>query len=98
MKLEEKTRRNLKKVKDPELGLNVVDMGFIYEIKIKDGKAKITMSLTSPGCPMKNKISSDVKEAAEKTKGVNEAEVEVVWKPEWTPEKMTERARQKLGW
>lgn len=87
----------LKKCKDPEIGLSVVDLGFIYDVKIKGKKVKVKMTLTTPACPLHSSITMDAKEIVESMKGVDEAEVELVWDPPWTPDKMSDSAKKKLG-
>lgn len=88
---------NLKGVIDPELGLNIVDLGLVYDIDVEDGKATVTMTLTSPGCPAGGMIMSGAQEAAGKAEGVDEAEVKLVWKPFWTPERIDPEVRAALG-
>jgi metal-sulfur cluster biosynthetic enzyme len=91
-------RKMLRNVKDPELGLNVVDIGLIYDITVSDaGDVHITMSLTSPGCPSGPEIMGDVKSVVADLDGVNSVEVELVWEPYWTPERMDPRVRAFLG-
>jgi len=88
---------NLKGVIDPELGLNIVDLGLVYDIDVEDGKATVTMTLTSPGCPAGGMIMSGAQEAAGRAEGVDEAEVKLVWKPFWTPERIDPEVRAALG-
>jgi metal-sulfur cluster biosynthetic enzyme len=91
-------RKALKGVKDPELGLNVVDIGLIYDVKVSEaGDVHITMSLTSPGCPSGPEIIGDVKQVVGDLDGVNSVDVELVWEPYWTPERMDPRVRAFLG-
>ncbi|AJF60546.1 MAG: aromatic ring hydroxylating enzyme [archaeon GW2011_AR10] len=85
MSLEEKIREKLKGIIDPELGLNIVDLGLIYELKVDNGKALIRMSLTTPACPYGPKILSDAKKAVENVPGVKEARVEITFNPPWNP-------------
>lgn len=87
----------LKKVIDPEIGHNIVDIGFINDVKIKDGNVKIKMVLTSPLCPMANFIFNDVEREVKKIKGVKKVEVEYDWKRPWTPERMKPELKKKLG-
>ena len=94
----ELVRKALKGVKDPELGLNVVDIGLIYDITVSDaGDVHITMSLTSPGCPSGPEIMGDVKMVVMDLEGVSTVEVELVWEPYWTPDRMDPRVRAFLG-
>ena len=91
-------RKALKGVKDPELGLNVVDIGLIYDVTVSEaGDVHITMSLTSPGCPSGPEIMGDVKSVVSDLEGVNSIEVELVWEPYWTPDRMDPRVRAFLG-
>ncbi len=91
-------RKALKGVKDPELGLNVVDIGLIYDVVVSEtGDVHITMSLTSPGCPSGPEIMGDVKSVVADLDGVNSVEVELVWEPYWTPDRMDPRVRAFLG-
>jgi metal-sulfur cluster biosynthetic enzyme len=91
-------RKALKGVKDPELGLNVVDIGLIYDVTVSEaGDVHITMSLTSPGCPSGPEIMGDVKSVVADLDGVNSVEVELVWEPYWTPDRMDPRVRAFLG-
>jgi metal-sulfur cluster biosynthetic enzyme len=94
----ELVRKALKGVKDPELGLNVVDIGLIYEVTVSEaGDVHVTMSLTSPGCPSGPEIMGDVKQVVGDLDGVNSVEVELVWEPYWTPDRMDPRVRAFLG-
>ncbi len=88
----------LRNVYDPEIPVNIYDMGLIYNIDIEpDGAVKIDMTLTSPGCPVAQTFPGIVETAVEQIEGVSSAQVEVVWEPPWTPECMTEDARLSLG-
>lgn len=90
-------RAALRRVVDPELGVNVVDLGLIYEVAVAGGVARVRMTLTAPGCPLGATLVRAVEEAARSVPGVERAEVEVVWSPPWTPDRMSERAREELG-
>lgn len=90
-------REKLKDVIDPELGLNIVDLGLVYDVEVEDGKATVTMTLTSPGCPAGGMIMSGAQEAANSAEGVEEAEVKLVWKPFWTPDRIDPEVRAALG-
>ena len=89
----------LRKVKDPELNLNVVDLGLIYEVAVQgDGHiVRIDMSLTSPGCPSGPQIMSDVERVVQAMDGVEKVYVNLVWEPFWTPERIEPRVRSYLG-
>ena len=92
----EKIIENLKQVYDPEISVNVYDLGLIYEVKVGEGYCDITMSLTSAFCPAADYIIEDVKGAA-MSAGVSMCNVDVVWDPQWGPEMMSEDAKLILG-
>ena len=88
----------MKTVYDPEIPVNVYDLGLIYEIKIDDkGEVKIDMSLTAPGCPVAGDLPGWVADAVAKVEGIGEVEVTLVWEPGWTSELMSEDAKLALG-
>lgn len=87
----------LKVVKDPEIPVNVVDLGLIYGVDIKEsGLVDITMTLTSVGCPVQDLIRSDAELAVGRLHGVSEVNVEFVWTPPWGPDKMTEDGKRQM--
>lgn len=88
----------LHNVYDPELGVNVVDLGLIYEIDVKeDGHVTITMTLTTPGCPMHESIGEGVGVVLQDIPEVTSGEIHLVWDPPWEPSRMTEEGRHMLG-
>lgn len=89
---------SLRTIMDPELGVNVVDLGLIYEVDVKDDEAFIRMTLTSIGCPLGSSLAEGVRTGALQAPGVSDAHVDVVYDPPWTPERMSEAARTQLGW
>ncbi len=94
----ELARKALRAVKDPELGLNVIDIVLIYDVVVADdGAAKVTMTLTSPGCPAGAEIMEDVRRTLADLEGITSVDVELVWEPYWTPERMDPRVRAFLG-
>jgi metal-sulfur cluster biosynthetic enzyme len=94
----ESVRKALRAVKDPELNLNIVDIGLIYETNVNEqNDIHVKMTLTSPGCPSGAEIMADVERVAKDLEGVGKVEVELVWEPYWTPEKMDPRIRAFLG-
>ena len=98
MVTQETVQKALRGVKDPELNLNIIDLGLVYEVEVREeGKVHIKMTLTSPGCPAGPEIVSDVKRTVDELEGVTGAEVEIVWEPYWTPERMDPRIRAFLG-
>ncbi len=88
----------LKEVHDPEIGINIVDLGLIYGTEIDDqGGVTITMTLTTPMCPLNEYIDAAVKSALQEVPGVTGSHVDLVWTPPWGPDKMSEDARLELG-
>jgi len=87
----------LKKCYDPEISLNVVDLGLIYGINIDGGTVEIKMTLTSPGCPMQSFMIEDIKNRVMEINGVKKVEVELVFDPPWSPKRMSAEARKRLG-
>jgi metal-sulfur cluster biosynthetic enzyme len=98
MAVTEKDVRNaLKGVKDPELGLDLVVLGLVYDIEIQDADVKALISLTSPMCPVAGQIVEDARQAIEGMEGVAKAEVELTFDPPWTPERISPLIRSSLG-
>lgn len=88
----------LKTVYDPEIPVNIYDLGLIYKVDISDaGDVNIDMTLTAPGCPVAETFPGMVEQAVAVVEGVNSAHVELVWDPPWTMDRMTEEARLELG-
>jgi metal-sulfur cluster biosynthetic enzyme len=88
----------LRGVSDPELGLSIMDLGLVYDVEIEGELARVTMTLTSPGCPAGGQIMGDAKRAAESVEGVTEAEVNLTWKPFWTPDRIDPKVRAMMGY
>lgn len=97
MVTEDVVRTALRKVKDPELNLSVVDLGLIYAVVVSEGEVHIEMTLTSPGCPSGPEILSEAQTAVEAVEGVRKVDVELVWSPYWTPERIDPKVRAYLG-
>ncbi len=95
---EEKVRNALYSVIDPELGIDVVNLGLIYGIDIDDDSVTITMTLTTPGCPLHESMSSAVYNAVRMIDPEKEVKVNLVWDPPWSPERLTDQAKEMLGW
>jgi FeS assembly SUF system protein len=88
----------LKSVFDPEIPVNIYELGLIYDLEIQpEGQVQIKMTLTSPGCPVAGSLPGEVKAKVEQVPGVAAADVELVWDPAWNPSMMTEAARLQLG-
>lgn len=94
---ESMVRTMLMDVFDPEMGINIIDLGLVYKIEIADNKIKIEMTLTSPGCPIGPELISDVKRILKGINGIKEVEVNLVWYPPWSPDMMTEDAKDQLS-
>jgi metal-sulfur cluster biosynthetic enzyme len=90
-------REALRLVVDPELDCNIVDLGLVYGIAVDLTKVTVTMTLTTPGCPMHESIAWGVKSALLSLNGVHDVEVNLVWDPPWTPARMTEYGRARVG-
>ena len=97
MVTEDAVRTALRKVNDPELNLSIIDLGLVYEIEVSEGEVHVQMSLTSPGCPSGPEIISSAQAALEAIDGVNKADVELVWSPYWTPDRIDPKVRAYLG-
>jgi len=93
----EDVMKALKECYDPEIPVNVWDLGLIYDVAVDGDKVHVKMTLTAPGCPMHSFISREVKEKLQSVSGVKEATVEVVWDPPWSPDKMSPEAKAQLG-
>ena len=92
-------RKAIRAVKDPELNLNIIDIGLVYDVAVDAaGAARVTMTLTSPGCPSGTEIIGQVKEVVTELEGVTSVEVDLVWDPYWTPERMDPRVKAFLGY
>jgi metal-sulfur cluster biosynthetic enzyme len=95
--LKKKIRENLKTVIDPELNINVVDLGLIYDIDIPEPhSARILMTLTTPGCPLHDSIASGIKYCVLGMEEIETADVQITWEPAWTPDMMTDDGKRML--
>lgn len=99
---EDHVREELKKVIDPELFVNIVDLGLIYVVDLEDAddggtKVKIDMTMTSPMCPAGPQLIANSKQVVGQLEGVSDVEVKIVMDPPWSPDKMTDDARDQLG-
>lgn len=99
MPTEEMVRAALRGVIDPEVGLNVVDLGLVYGIEIAPNRVCVSMTMTTPACPMGSMITEDAREAIRDiAPEAAEVDVQLVWDPPWSPALMSEHARQRFGW
>jgi metal-sulfur cluster biosynthetic enzyme len=87
----------LRQVEDPELGMDVVDLGLVYDVDVEGPKVKVTYSLTSMGCPAGPLIAQDMDSAVRQVEGVEDVELELTFDPPWTPDKMSDDAKFILG-
>lgn len=87
----------LRKVKDPELNLNIVDLGLVYDILVDGADVQIDMTLTSPGCPAGPQIMNDVERAVKAMPGIGNLTVNLVWQPFWSPDRIEPRVRNYMG-
>jgi metal-sulfur cluster biosynthetic enzyme len=87
----------LRQVEDPELGMDIVDLGLVYEVGVEDSTAKIIYSLTSMGCPAGPLIAQDIDSTARQVEGIEEVELELTFDPPWTPDRMSDDAKFILG-
>ncbi len=94
---EEVVTETLKEVYDPELHYNIVDLGLVYEVDIKDGDVRVLMTLTTPACPIGPMITEQIQEALGIMPGVKDVEVEFTFDPPWSPDKMSDEAKSDLG-
>ncbi|HSJ59061.1 MAG TPA: metal-sulfur cluster assembly factor [Anaerolineae bacterium] len=97
--MDERVLEALREVVDPELGVNVVDLGLVYNAEVEDGQVQVAMTLTTPGCPLAGQIR-DMAEAAiwRTVPDVESVDIGIVWSPPWRPSMMTDDARDELGW
>ncbi len=95
--LKERILEALSNVHDPELGINIVDLGLVYDVRIEDGMVHVTYTLTTMGCPIGPLIESQMEQLLAEVEGVKGFEAEMVLRPPWTPEMMSEEAKAALG-
>lgn len=94
---EDQVKLALRRVKDPELNLNILDLGLIYEIRVDGSDVAVDMSLTSPGCPSGPEIMTEAEQQLKALPGVGAVSMNLVWSPPWTPERIEPRVRAYLG-
>lgn len=94
---EDQVKLALRRVKDPDLNLNIVDLGLVYAIAVEGTTVKVDMTLTSPACPSGPELMTNAETEIKAVPGVEKVEVNLVWAPFWTPEKMEPRVRAYLG-
>lgn len=95
---EEAVLKALESVNDPEIGIDVVNLGFIYDVKIEpDDRVTVAMTLTMRGCPLHGSLKAEAEDAIRRLAGAREAVVNIVWDPPWNPKMMSDKAKGKLG-
>ncbi len=95
---EEKVMDALRECYDPEIPVNIVDLGLVYDVDISDeSDVHVTMTLTAQGCPMSDIIDQQVRDALEALDEVNDASVDIVWEPKWNPSMISDEGRKQLG-
>jgi metal-sulfur cluster biosynthetic enzyme len=97
MPTKEQVTDALRVVEDPELGMDIVDLGLVYDVAVEGPKVRVEYSLTSMGCPVGPMIEEQIRETVAEMDGVEEVETELTWSPPWTPEKMSDDAKFILG-
>ena len=98
MSKREKIIEEIRKIYDPELPVNIYDLGLIYDVQIKDEKfAIIKMTLTTPNCPVAESLPKEVKEGAMQVEGIDDVDLQLVWDPPWTKEMMSDAAKLELN-
>ncbi|GGJ46752.1 metal-sulfur cluster assembly factor [Deinococcus roseus] len=88
----------LHSVLDPELGISIVDLGLVYGVDFEGNTLRVTMTLTTPGCPLHDTLTDAVKRTLDRLPGVEQVQVDLVWQPAWTPQRITPEGKRLLGW
>ena len=98
MELKEKIIEEIKKIYDPEIPVNIYDLGLIYDIKVEDkNTAKVKMTLTSPNCPVAESLPKEVKDGIMQVEGIDNVDLDIVWDPPWDKGRMSEAAKLELN-
>ena len=97
MEIKKKIIDEIKKIYDPELPVNIYELGLIYDINVDKKKAKIKMTLTSPNCPVAESLPKEVKEGAMQVEGIDEVDLQLVWDPPWNKDMMSDAAKLELN-
>ena len=87
----------IRKIYDPEIPVNIYELGLIYDVKVKENTAKIIMTLTSPNCPVAESLPKDVKDSAMQVEGIEKVDLDLVWEPPWEKSMMSEAAKLELN-
>ena len=97
MDLREKIIAEIRKIYDPEIPVNIYELGLIYDVKVKDDKAKIIMTLTTPNCPVAESLPKEVKDSAMQVEGIEKVDLDLVFEPPWDKSMMSEAAKLELN-
>jgi len=97
MEVKNKIIEEMKKIYDPELPVNIYELGLIYDISVNDRKVEIKMTLTSPNCPVAESLPQEVKEGAMQVEEIDEVDLQLVWDPPWTKDMMSDAAKLELN-
>ena len=97
MDVKNKIIEEIRKIYDPELPVNIYELGLIYDIKVNGSKAEIKMTLTTPNCPVAESLPKEVKEGAMQVEGIDDVNLELVWDPPWTKDMMSDAAKLELN-
>ena len=97
MNLREQVIAEIRKIYDPEIPVNIYELGLIYDVKVKEDKAKIIMTLTSPNCPVAESLPQEVKDSSMQVEGINEVDLDLVFEPPWDKSMMSEAAKLELN-
>ena len=97
MDLREKVIAEIRKIYDPEIPVNIYELGLIYDVKVKEDKAKIIMTLTTPNCPVAESLPKEVKDTAMQVEGINDVDLDLVFEPAWDKSMMSEAAKLELN-
>ena len=97
MDIKEKIIEEIRKIYDPEIPVNIYELGLIYNIEVSGKKAKIKMTLTTPNCPVAESLPKEVKESAMQVEEIDEVDLELVWDPPWNKDMMSDAAKLELN-
>ena len=97
MDIREKIIAEIRKIYDPEIPVNIYELGLIYDVKVKEAKAKIIMTLTTPNCPVAESLPKEVKDSAMQVEGIEEVDLDLVFEPPWEKSMMSEAAKLELN-
>ena len=97
MDVKNKIIEEIRKIYDPELPVNIYELGIIYDIKVDGSKAEIKMTLTTPNCPVAESLPKEVKEGAMQVEGIDDVDLQLVWDPPWTKDMMSDAAKLELN-